>query len=339
MVIIESTCVPIVTGDDLEASADRARRKHRLPVVALGNHNNPQAAYLERLLGEQAALAVPRRPGTINLVGMPRAAGHGATIKLLEACGIEVNCAVLPELAHDDIRRFGAADLVVLYPWDRQIDAARPLLGRFNLPVITPPAPFGRAGTRAWIMAIARALGHEERAAQAWEAQTARSEAAWRGLTATARQYRLGFVISDDRWREALDGRHRLGVPLLDLVEEMGFGVDILLYSGKPAGAFAPDHEGRRRFATYRSREQLEALLRASDAVAFYSEIYFDHRLTRTGKNAFSIEEFQLGVDGAMTTLRRLLAICRLPYFRTYARYLGHPFGPPATGAPSRGLP
>ena len=82
----------------------------------------------------------------------------------------------------------------------------------------------------------------------------------------------------------------------------------------------------RRRFVPYQSASELEARLRASDAVAFYSELYFDPRLTRTGKNAFSIHDFQLGLDGALATLRRLLAICRLPYFRTYARYLGSPF-------------
>lgn len=339
LVLVGSTCVPIVTGDDIEASADRARRKHQLPIVTIGNNHNPEAVYLARLLDTPEARAVPRRKGTVNLIGMSRVVGYDATIALLLACGIEINCAVLPDLDPQQVLSFGAAELHVLYPWARQTSAASALLARFDAPTITPPAPFGRAGTRAWLLAIAGALGKRVEAERVWDERATATEPTWRDLQAAASQYRLGFVIPDEAWTATLGSEERLGAPLLELVEEMGFGVDILLYSGKaripalPGGGAA-----RRRFVPYQSASELEARLRASDAVAFYSELYFDPRLTRTGKNAFSIHDFQLGLDGALATLRRLLAICRLPYFRTYSRYLGSPFAPSHSGPrpPSR---
>jgi hypothetical protein len=213
----------------------------------------------------------------------------------------------------------------VIYPWDRAIKGAKALVERFAMPALETPAPFGIEGTRGFVMAIADALGKRAEAARAFEEHAARIEPSFRELSAIARRYRLGFVIGDERFREALDPRKRLGVPVLEVVEEMGFEVDFLLYTARAERDVARE-DGRRRFAGYRSAEELEARLRRAEAVAFYSELYFDRRLTRTGKSSFSIDDFELGLEGALATLRRLVAACRLPYFRTYSKYLGRPF-------------
>ena len=71
-----------------------------------------------------------------------------------------------------------------------------------------------------------------------------------------------------------------------------------------------------------------QSLLQQSEAAAYYSEYFFDRRLTRSGKAQFSIADFKLGLDGAIETLTRLLRICSLPFYRRYGRYLGESFGP-----------
>ena len=79
----------------------------------------------------------------------------------------------------------------------------------------------------------------------------------------------------------------------------------------------------------FASAAELEAMLRESDVAAVYSEMYFDRRLSRCGKSAFSIQDLGfIGLDGALSMLRRMRSRCEASFYRSYGRYLGSAFGP-----------
>jgi hypothetical protein len=149
--------------------------------------------------------------------------------------------------------------------------------------------------------------------------------------------YRLGFVVDEARIRLFAEPRLWMGIPILDVVKEMGFGLD-------PFVRVTPGHDQRRgdadatkmlgqlggegaRVSAFSTPDALGKLLCASEAQAFYSDLYFDRRLTRSGKGQFSTQVFQMGVEGAIETLKQLLAVCRMPFYRKYAAHLGQPFG------------
>ncbi|MCA9691222.1 MAG: hypothetical protein KC636_16585 [Myxococcales bacterium] len=328
MVVVTSTCVPIVTGDDLDGSATRARARLKLPVHFLGNENNPQDALLERLIAAGGRGDVARAPGQINLLGFPELPGRAELISLLERAGVTVGCALLPDVDHADLPRFGAAALQVVYPWSRYDAPIERLLAAYpDIPALRPRPPFGLAASRAWLLEIAGALGREAAMEQVWTERCdhASLESRWQALRRRAGGYRLGFICDDVEWRASLSARRCMGAPLLDAIREMGFGgVDVLVYTGLRRAADPED-----RWITlrpYQSRAELVARVTASPAVAFYSEMYFDRRLTRCGKNIFSLRDLACGPEGAVATLTRLLARCQLPFYRRYAGYLGRPF-------------
>ena len=125
------------------------------------------------------------------------------------------------------------------------------------------------------------------------------------------------------------------GVPMLEVLQEMGFTLEFLYYVGDDT---EPDPALPGACQGFQDAAELEELLRASEAAAFYSEYYFDRRLTRCGKAQFSVSNFRLGFEGAIDTLRQLLHVCELPFYRRYAAYLGKPFDlpPESHGAPGR---
>lgn len=113
---------------------------------------------------------------------------------------------------------------------------------------------------------------------------------------------------------------------MLPLVEEMGFGVDLLLFEGEGAAQAPAGHDpsagGTRRVDRFRTPEELAVLLRAAEAPAFFSELSFDRRLSRSGEGRFSLAELAMGLPGALRTLERLLAVCRTTFYGRYASYL-----------------
>ena len=76
---------------------------------------------------------------------------------------------------------------------------------------------------------------------------------------------------------------------MLELLSEMGFGIEILAYAGERGRAPEPERFDDICVRWYRSVEELDGYLADPRVVAWYSEMYFDRRLTHNGKNSFSM--------------------------------------------------
>jgi hypothetical protein len=192
---------------------------------------------------------------------------------------------------------------------------------------VKPPSPFGIEGTRRWLGEIARSLQVGERFEEVWRERAAPFITAFEILRQRAAGYRLGFIVAEGEQNQRLASQRLMGVPMRELIAEMGFSTEWLVFRPAENGtgaAPAPDGDaGVRYFAT---PSELERCLRESEAAAFYSEIFFDRRLTRTGHGIFSMSEIEMGVQGAVRSLERLLGRCATPFYRRYARYFGRPF-------------
>jgi nitrogenase iron protein NifH len=273
----------------------------------------------------------------INILGFPAVAGESGVFALLAACGIEVGSRVLPDLDIAALEDFGCAALNVIYPWAPQHGTATWLASRVASPQIHPPAPFGLAATKSFLRAIAEPLGLGPRMQQVIDERWSGLEDSWKRVRARAKRYRLGFVVGEGNpWQEALSPTRCMGVPILSLVEEMGFSADILVRSTRGRCSCETTQDGRRLFE-FDTVSALERLLIDSDAGAFYSDLTYDRRLTRTGHGLFSLQDIRCGFEGALATAHKLIACCRTTFYREQGRYLGHGFGhdPSRTGAAS----
>ncbi len=333
VILVKSSCVPVVTGDDIDASltklrarltagADRApgdKKKRAIPVLNLRNESDPNAELMRLAMESPSFFQVAKRQRAINVVGLPRIRGFREVFECLEECGIEVNCWALPELDLDSFRGFMAADLNVLHDWDWQPERRRHIIEATRIRAISPPGPFGMEGARGWLAAIADALGRRKVFDAVWSRRFRAVEDTWEEKRREAR----GFVLGENGVAKLADPAKLMGIPMIPMLREMGFGIDLLLYDTGPSPQ--PKEDGL-RVSHFSTPDDLTDALRESPAVAIYSELYFDRRLTRTGKNIFSSNDFEMGMKGAVSSAARLLKHCKLPFFRTYAKYLGTPF-------------
>ncbi len=320
MAVINSTCVPLLIGDDSRMLAERSRARSGMDVFhnspSSGKNLNMAKAMLDRLRADPRFSAVRPEPRTVNLIGFPPGAGTEELKSLLAEAGVRVNACYLPYFDYDEARLWRRASVHILYPAPERKALYDSLLAGEDIPASPIAPPYGMVGTRRWLREVCRLAGAAEADADAaFEKALSHSAAEWNEARARVRGRRLGFVLDARRLRRLLDERGVAGVPLFDVLQEGGFGLDFLLY--RPGGRPGPCADARVK--TFEDPSSLAAALACGRFDAVYSEYFFDERLSAAGKAQFSLAAFSMGAAGAARTLRRLADLCEWRFPRRYA--------------------
>ena len=321
-VVVHSTCIPTVIGDDAEAVVARWQKRTKVPIVYM-NHTSGSCedfdvclALFRNLQKDPSFAKVRRRPGTVNLVGFPNGPALQELAALLREAGVEVHSRVMPHLNIDAARGYLAAEAQVLYPNGAYVKTYKEFFEHLPIKTLKLDAPYGWEGTLGWARDVARGLGRRGRVGPALARASKDLARDWESARREARGRGVAFVVDGFHMRRLTDPQQTWGVPLLRVLREMGLGVEILCHGE----AKKKDAPGLRFF---RTPEELEKLLREGRFEAVYSEYTYDNRLARAGKAGFSLDCFEMGLAGAVRSLRRLSGICRWPFSRRYARYMG----------------
>ncbi|PRP94279.1 nitrogenase component 1 [Enhygromyxa salina] len=327
-VVIQAGCLPEVTGDDIVASAARTHDKLRLPVFAVGQHNDVVGkSFGDMLAVHPISLDRELDPLGVAILGMPALAGRRELLGLLDRAGVKVLTQLLPDMGEDALEQLARASVLVGYPWDRYTVTIERLAARMApARILSLRPPFGLAGTRQWLSSIGAAVDRRAEVEAEIDAMMTGVYGRWQLLRGRAQQLRVGFVIEHGNWRSALSIQRSLGVPMLELLSEMGFGVDVLAYCGERTSPPASERYDNIHVRWYRTVEELDVQLADDRVAAWYSELHYDRRLTRNGKNTFSMRQFSVGLLGALDSLEGMLRVANMSFYRSYSRYLGQPF-------------
>lgn len=334
-------CVPMITSDDINAAVTDFSAGN--PALVL--QKDQLEEFLDASLGALArdvfrnAKPASPAPNSFNLAGF---ASDRSTIELTDIllrAGLSPNVRLFPDIGADVVTAYPNATLQVFFP----LDICNPLYDALeSLPMKTlrPDPPYGVRLSVAWLRAVAGALGAADRIDPALDVVLAPVIDEWNALKSRAAAFRLGIVVDSEQLDLLPNPSKFTGVPLLPVIEEMGFGVTLLVHRAnrKETPDLSsirnllenPEHLDARFFST---PAQLRTLLSDPGTHAYLSGHFFDTRLTRAGKSHFSLGTFEMGLQGAVRTLHRLLAACRLPFYRDYARFLP-PQNPPLTRKP-----
>jgi hypothetical protein len=297
-------------------------------VLYVGNERNLHSRLIELWASEASADRQSPEPRSVDMVGLPPQPGHRALLELLLDAGVRIRTTLIPDIDPDELRDFGRAALQVYYRNDRNTGAYQALRKARPAPAVAPPLPFGVEGTRRWLLAITTALGMADEGERAWQRAFERLGPRWERAREHARRHRLGFVL-DRLGLARLERSCRVtGLPLLALLAEIGFGFEVLVHDphgdGVPAAGVTKRLDGLdAQVTTFETREELELAMRRSRAAAFYSELTLDPRPPRAGKARFSAGEVGIGLLGAVESAERIVALCRMTFFRTYRDHLG----------------
>ncbi|MBI2939362.1 MAG: nitrogenase component 1 [Chloroflexi bacterium] len=170
LIAVVTTTPLTVIGDDvrglLRAHLRRARAIHVDGGGLLGDAADGYARALRALVKEVMRPDSPRRPGTVNLLGLsilqPRWEDDIAELRrMLAGLGVEVNSVLTAGATLDEVERAPAAELNVVVQPEYGAGVAREMRRTFGQAAVGLDgyAPYGLPATEAWLRRVGEALG------------------------------------------------------------------------------------------------------------------------------------------------------------------------------------
>ena len=328
VVMLKYPCTQLIMGVDLDSMGRRFQKAAKCPVLGVDRKSREELSIFEDwfkiIRNRPDHPAVNADPLAVNLFDFPRRYRKEELLPFLEEIGLKPNACLFPAVEVSAVQRLELAALCVFREHSFWEPTMSKLLAGSQQRMIEVPAPYGIKASRECFRQIAAAAGREAAFAKAWEKRWKEFRRPWEEMTRRARGYRLGFVIGGDALHKLGRTSWWPGGSLLDIIgllREMGFGVDVLLHYPGDRTAIAHALRMLAGLPTriFRSPEELQKCLREGKFRAVYSDIFFDWRLTISGKAMFSSRNFEMGVGGALRSLESLLAVCRLPFYERYA--------------------
>jgi hypothetical protein len=319
-------CTPIVMGEDFQGLARRCAKEVGGTTVHWSQKdrdtNDNFGKHFQSLFGKPGFFAAPADAAAVNLFHFPAQFIQKELAPFLYELGVKINICVFPDIDLRELHRLPRALWQIFCERSFYPTKIRELLMDSPRKVVSARAPYGLALTRECLRGIAAAVGKNREFEKAWRRRMAGFLPSWELMRRAAAAHRLAFVVSEATLPRLLQLRYGQGAPLATMVREMGFGIDLLYYDVHGEAPQLPEGLRDARVVTFRSPCELDRALREGAFQAVFSDIYFDWRISRSGKARFSSRDFEMGLEGAMRTLRRLLSRCRLPFYRRYASHL-----------------
>ncbi|MFH1533101.1 MAG: nitrogenase component 1 [Pseudomonadota bacterium] len=277
-----------------------------------------------------AAGATPSPAPRVNLVGYgaPGSRSVQAAAALLEAAGITLGATALPFLSDDAVGRWGEAWLTLGSPWLPVDEVFTHHLRAREMPHAAPPLPYGIAGSRAWLGAVAAALGIPSVASEAFGALMSDRAP---GLSASVRAVqeaggRIGVIFDKGTLEELLSPVFFFGASPLDVLTGSGFEVTFVhapitgpaQVPGDAALSMLAD-----RGATFEGWEAgvgIRDVLEHTDFDLVYCDALEAGFIMETGAVPFDIRDLGMGPGGVARGIEHLLAGCRLTLYRRRRR-------------------
>jgi len=315
-VVVQSTCVPTVIGDDVPKALNAVRELTGAPLIYNNATSQTQVdvgrLILERVRAEPEYGRRERVPRSVNLIGFPDGPALRELESVLKTAGVVVNAAVMPSLSLDQARALPQAEAQVFLPHAAYEPVYAGVFRTLDIPSRAFDAPYGLEGTRRWLSSVAGLFGLEAAAERAFEDLIAPHRARWEELKRAALGRRFAFVVGRESIARLNDPSLFWGVPVLRVLREAGIRAEVLVHGVDDRGPLKG----------FRTPEELARLLSEGPYDAVYSEYFFDERLVRAGKPQFSLKLFEPGARGALATIERLLAVARWGFYRRYAAAL-----------------
>ena len=329
--IFTHLCTPIIMGEDFQGLARRCEKEIGGTSVSWSqkdrDENNNFGEHLKSLLGRPGFFKGSGSSTKVNLFHFPVGYRDEELKPFLESIGIKVNVCVFPEVEFPALEELPKAVWQVFCERSSYPSRAREMLAASPRKVLNTPAPYGLERTRQCLQAIAAATGKGRAFQAAWRRKMAGFLPSWEQMKKEAAGRRLAFVVSAATLPRLLELRYGHGAPLAVMVQEMGFGVDLVYYDLHGEAPELPEGLRAARVTVFRSPWELEQALRQGQFQAVFSDIFFDWRISRAGKARFSSKDFEMGLEGSRRTLQRLLSLCRLPFYKRYGEHLARGAG------------
>ncbi|MCR4294191.1 MAG: radical SAM protein, partial [Elusimicrobia bacterium] len=225
-VLVNKLCTALVMGDDLDALGRRCADACGAAAVEVSMNDlvqmNSVSACLRSILTREGFFSSPGAPDAVNLFHFPRRFREESVLPMLRDLGLRANACFYPEMDLAALKEIPKAARHVFCERACDLgDKIHAVLGEGRGEVLTAPAAYGVAGTRACLSAIAAAAGRTSEFEKAWAERLSAFLPAWENRRGEASAFRLAFVVCAQTLPGLFELRFGQGAPALPAVLEM----------------------------------------------------------------------------------------------------------------------
>ena len=327
-----SHCLSDFIGLDLDGIVREVLGDRDIPVIRWKStptiEREPFSHFWEQLF-KLARPEVLREKGLVNLVGfMPRdSRGMGEMRRDLERLGLTMNSALVPSMRFDDIERFFEAEITVLKADKLTSTEFEGVIANYpQMKILIPEAPFGPDRSIRFYEEILEqtSVAPEIAPKDLWSPFIE----TWNRLSDRASAHEAALVVDPVTVENLFNPYLFYGLPLAPLLREMGFRVRLFalpVSDKKDLDVFLPrleDHfeallpgDGGLEIEALPEPERLPEILKQGEFSLVFTEYPPDTRVVTAGKAPFHPRDFEMGFEGAVRSLRRLLRYAETRFF------------------------
>lgn len=328
-IFLSNTCTPVVIGEDVESVVKRARKK-RKDLLYLTVTPQSMEVVLKDLFARSVRGSPSKKQNVINLVGFESENYLRSLIDVLKRLGIEVNSVVIPDVSASVLDQYIKGGLDIIKPnalWRHLYDQIGCVSSHKYLSI---DAPYGFEGTIKWIIEVGKFVGVNIKRSDILRLVGDEVIGRYNKLRAQMKGIGVLFIFRHDETGYLADSAKSWGVPLLNFLTEMGTHIEIFIKAGSlerarsAAESLLNALSGYNRFEIryFNSFSQMMRLMELSKSNLVFSNHTDDWRVSSASKSAFSLTDFEIGFEGALYTMSRLLHLSSNRFFFRYGRFL-----------------
>lgn len=312
--LVQASCAATVIGEDGKNVCKKMARQFSGPLLFSPFEDAELGPLLAAVLLHGVKLTRNKRCG-INMAGFPRTRGLEDFLPVLADFGLTVNSVVSPRMERSDVCRYADSGWQMTTAGTPYAGVYSELAEQAGIKNLVCRGPYGSGNTKEWIKLAFTAVNPSGSFEPLWNKYRRAWHSELEGLKKKCEGHVLGFV-GDAKTLEGLVGEGYIGFPIVDVIKELGFSLVFFSYQD-----FERTANGI-KVVPFSTLQQLRDLLTNSNVASVFSDFLFDDRLSRTGKNQFSLKDFDVGLSGLVSTAQALLSSCECGFYREYGVFL-----------------
>ena len=302
------SCSPVIAGEDWTGAIREFTEGFEGPVLVSGVAFSDATEDIIRAAHETLDKAPADIPGVVlisknavHLVGFPPGRAVKELLALMERVGLELGQRQLPLVDLEGLKRYGEAPVQLLWPQGAYSGLYEGLFEKLQPTTLHISPPYGIRGVLKYLEQGLAAVGMEpDGVEEALAEDLARVREELARLAPAAGRHRVGLALAEAQGDLVTRPELTAGVPVASFLEELGFRVEIL--SGS-------DDERRLNWWL------------GSGLSAVCTDLGSDRRLLERGIGQFGVTDLEPGLEGAVRSLARVLAVCESGFSRNFSRF------------------
>lgn len=328
-IFFSNTCTPVVIGEDVESVIKQASKKKK-NLLFLTVTPQSMEVVLKTLFRPRNKIKQKINKNSINLLGYEKDNYLEKLSLLLKKIGIKVNSTVIPDVSSKELKKYYNGGIDIIKPNAIWSHLYSQLNSSSSHKLYSIDAPYGFKGTLKWIKDLSNILNLKIDDKDIIKFVNPDTINIYESLKDKMKEIGIIFVIRKNEEIYLTDTAKTWGVPLLRFFMEMGSRIEILIKASSRDDAKVGAEKilniltGYNNFEIrfFESFDMMSHLLSKSRCQLVFSNHSNDWRVSAAGKNIISLTDFEIGLDGAIYSMKRILKIAKNPFFPTYSLYL-----------------